>query len=325
MLKKLLPLICGAVLLFAASPAFAIDVVVEDQTLTLDQPPVIEQGRTLVPMRAIFEALGADVDYNAQNRVITSHRNGDTIVLQVGSQQATVNGKALTLDVAPTIYNSRTLVPVRFIAESLGSKVDWVDATKTVYVDSTVPSKPQAQTVDLFWLGSHSYGEAAQKYDIDIVDRDSLPAAMTAQPPFAYAQASDYPCFWARVKGTNVVIFYDDTAWAEAHDYENIINKSMDEWRKINATYTPQAEAQPVTISCDATEMAPDLTYPIQASAYLDKFGYLYGVDNFFVGRYYNASEDLGITFSVEPQYDESDGMYGHEMIQADTRVGLLF
>lgn len=82
-------------------------------------------GRVMVPLRAIFESLGAEVDWDANTRTITGTK-GDTIVtLVVNSPTATVNGKEIVLDVPPVIIDGRTLVPVRFVSESLGAEVEW--------------------------------------------------------------------------------------------------------------------------------------------------------------------------------------------------------
>ena len=97
--------------------------------------PVIESGRTLMPLRAVCETLGAVVDWNDKKKEITVS-NGDTIiVLGIGNKVAYVNGDAKTIDAAPEIRGGRTLVPVRFIAESLGLTVDWDDESRSVLID----------------------------------------------------------------------------------------------------------------------------------------------------------------------------------------------
>jgi len=94
--------------------------------------PMIKNGSTLVPLRAIFEAMGATVDYANGN--ITA-KKGDTIVkLTVGKTTATVNGKSVTLSVPSQIINGSTLVPLRFIGEAFGNKVDWDAKTLTVTI-----------------------------------------------------------------------------------------------------------------------------------------------------------------------------------------------
>jgi hypothetical protein len=104
--------------------------------LTFDTTPVIENGRALVPMRTIFEALGAEVNWDASSESITSIMGDMKIVLKVGSNKAMINDDSSTLDVSPKIENGRTLVPIRFISESFGTEVQW-DGTKRRVTIST--------------------------------------------------------------------------------------------------------------------------------------------------------------------------------------------
>jgi len=101
---------------------------------TFDQMPVIVEGRTLVPMRGIFEALGMEVNWDDLSKTAIGKKDGKEIKITIGSTTAYVNGEAKTLDVGAQIINSRTMVPVRFISESLGAKVDWDGDLKTVYI-----------------------------------------------------------------------------------------------------------------------------------------------------------------------------------------------
>ena len=109
-------------------------VVVNGNALSTDQPPVIVEGRTLVPLRAIFEALGASVDWNNDEKKVTSTKGSDTITLVIGEKRLHKNGKEIVLDVPAQIVNSRTMVPARAVSEALGSKVDWNGDTKTVTI-----------------------------------------------------------------------------------------------------------------------------------------------------------------------------------------------
>jgi Copper amine oxidase N-terminal domain/CopC domain len=118
----------------SASLAADISVVVNGQQIQFDQPPIERSGRVFVPLRGVFEHLGASVVYD--NGVVNATGNGRTIQLHIGSTEATVNGQTHTLDVAPFIVGSRTLVPIRFISESLGANVDWNDNTRTVVITS---------------------------------------------------------------------------------------------------------------------------------------------------------------------------------------------
>jgi len=119
-----------------AEAATPIRVSVDGRELAMDVPPTVRNGRTLVPMRAIFEALGARVSWDSQTKRITGTRGATVIVLQIGRTSATVNGRTISLDVPPLVINGRTLVPTRFIAENLGAQVIWDSNNRLVTVRS---------------------------------------------------------------------------------------------------------------------------------------------------------------------------------------------
>lgn len=96
------------------------------------QEAVIIEGRTLVPFRAVFETVGADVKWDAETCAVTATMHENSVYMQIGSQTMLLNGKEKLLDVPPQIVNGRTLVPVRAAAESLDIDVEWDAATRTV-------------------------------------------------------------------------------------------------------------------------------------------------------------------------------------------------
>ena len=102
-----------------------IKVIIDIKTVKFDVPPTIVNGRTLVPLRAIFEALGATVDWDDATQTVTSEKGETKISLTINSNIMTVNGEEKTLDVPATLIDSRTLVPVRAISESFGLQVGW--------------------------------------------------------------------------------------------------------------------------------------------------------------------------------------------------------
>jgi len=85
----------------------------------MDTQPVIRDDRTLVPLRAIFVALGSSVEWDAGTRTITGKRNNKTIILQIDNPTGRVNDSVVILDVPPAVIDGRTMVLTRFIAESL--------------------------------------------------------------------------------------------------------------------------------------------------------------------------------------------------------------
>lgn len=109
-------------------------ILLDGRYLTFDQLPVNRSGRILVPMRAIFEALGANVDWDKDNRKVTGTAKKSKIQLVIGDSTAYINDKPVPLDVPALIENGRTLVPVRFISESLDAEVDWDGNKKTVVI-----------------------------------------------------------------------------------------------------------------------------------------------------------------------------------------------
>jgi len=112
-----------------------ITVTLSGRNIEFDQPPVAKQGRTLVPVRAIFEALGATVDWDNATQTVTAKRGSVTVTLTLGSNIMTVDGAKIEIDVPAEALNGRTLVPVRAISEAFGCNVEWEQATRTVIIN----------------------------------------------------------------------------------------------------------------------------------------------------------------------------------------------
>ena len=118
--------------------------VLDGQRLTFDQPPIAVDGRTLVPVRAIFEALGAEVEWDPSDQSIFAYRasDGAAVLLYLGNTtmgckpSADAEAVAIQLDVPPMAVNNRTLVPVRAISESFGCTVSWDQANQRVVIST---------------------------------------------------------------------------------------------------------------------------------------------------------------------------------------------
>ena len=141
MKKKLASsLIASCLLAGLCFKAFAADgditVKVNGENLTFDTMPVIEEGRTLVPFRAIFEALGCAVNYSPRKdgNYVNAMKGEKYLSLKIGSDEMQVGGETVKLDAAPKLENGRTLVPLRAVSESLNLKVDWDNETKTISI-----------------------------------------------------------------------------------------------------------------------------------------------------------------------------------------------
>lgn len=137
--KKLIAMSASLVmsLTFTASVCAAdITVKLGGKPIEFDQPPVIEDGRTLVPVRKIFEALGADVSWDEETKTVTTNKGTKTVVLVIDSTEANAGDETIILDVPARIINGRTLVPVRFIADSFGVRVSWNNSERCVYLST---------------------------------------------------------------------------------------------------------------------------------------------------------------------------------------------
>ena len=104
----------------------------EDIPLIFDVNPVIENGRTLVPMRGIFQALGAAVAWDGALQKVTANTVERSVELQIGHNLARVNGQEVLLDVPAAIRADRTMIPLRFVGEALGCRVDWDGSKRTI-------------------------------------------------------------------------------------------------------------------------------------------------------------------------------------------------
>jgi len=90
-----------------------------------DVQPMMMNQRVMVPLRGVFEQMGAGIDWNEAMQQVTAKTDDRTVILTIGNRFATVNGKQVELDTPATKYRDRTLVPLRFIGEALGAKVAW--------------------------------------------------------------------------------------------------------------------------------------------------------------------------------------------------------
>ncbi len=140
-MKKLLSLFIASAMLMTSFVAVHgdendITVFLDGKEIEFDVKPQIMNERTMVPMRAIFETLGSEVDWDDSTKTVTAAKDGTEIIMNVGYSQMFVNLEPVTIDVPPVIVDSRTLVPLRAISESFKCNVDWDEDTYTVTITS---------------------------------------------------------------------------------------------------------------------------------------------------------------------------------------------
>ena len=137
----------------ASTPQDSIKVLLNGVELSFDVPPQLINDRTMLPMRAIFEAFGCTVEWEGDTQTVTVRRAApgakhiETIIIQIDNPVITVNNVEITLDVPAQLVNERTLVPVRAVAEGLGADVLWYDETQTVLICDRIPPYTNAENL----------------------------------------------------------------------------------------------------------------------------------------------------------------------------------
>lgn len=139
-------LLLGNSLCLLVQADYAVQVEVDGRNIWFDQEPIMENGRVLVPVRALAEALGAEVTWQGESQKVLSVKEDDRLTLQIGSYVMWKNWQAVQLDVAPKLVNDRTLVPVRAVSEGYDAQVDWDGAARKVIVRTGSASGDSGQT-----------------------------------------------------------------------------------------------------------------------------------------------------------------------------------
>lgn len=116
------------------SPNMSVDGVNQEVDPGRGTSPMTISGRTMVPIRAVVEAMGGAVGWDGASQKITLTARGNVVEMWMGKTDIKINGVSAKMDVAPASKNSRTFVPVRFAAENLNCKVDWINSTKEAVI-----------------------------------------------------------------------------------------------------------------------------------------------------------------------------------------------
>ena len=141
------------VLMFAtvgSAAAVDVQVYIDGEIQSFDQPALLEKATTMVPMRGIFEKLGASVNWDEGSRTIIATKAQTIISLTLNQKTAYVDGKEIELQVAAFSVNGRTLVPLRFISEALGAMFSWEGSNWSAYINTgaalTQPAATESQS-----------------------------------------------------------------------------------------------------------------------------------------------------------------------------------
>lgn len=134
-----------AVTLFLSPVSYAdtnqdISVLINGSKIEFDVPPTVLNGRTLVPMRKIFEELGATVRWDQNTKTVTAWRGERTFSLQIGGMEYVLDNQKYSLDVPATVINQRTLIPARLVAEAFDCEVTWDQSAHSVIIVGNIPN-----------------------------------------------------------------------------------------------------------------------------------------------------------------------------------------
>lgn len=108
-----------------------------------DTAPIIVDNRTMIPARALTEAMGGTADWDPSTQNVTLFAYGNTAIMTLNQNEYSINGYSDVMDVAPILLNSRTLIPLRFAGEALGCQVQWFEETREILVTFTLSTKQQ--------------------------------------------------------------------------------------------------------------------------------------------------------------------------------------
>ena len=249
MKKKLilfLAVLTAALLNTAVFASGDIKVNLNGNMLDFDVPPQIMNGRTMVPMRKIFESLGATVEWNGGTQTVTAKKIGMKVIMTVGSNVMQVNDREVSLDTAACVTDGRTLVPVRAIAEAFGTDVNWDGNSSTVTISRKNVDYQSAlnRLRNGLWAMGQRNGSKffTQRFDINmgysmITDMEDTPMISIYQESETYKIYYDLLFFGdfvsygvtakqgdLTVLNTIYVIYPNESEWKAIHSDREIIN-----------------------------------------------------------------------------------------------------
>lgn len=192
-----------------------VSVLLDGLPVYFDVQPVIRDGRTLVPFRAVGEALNVAVSWDGTTRTVSATGGGVSISLQIGNVTAYRNSTPITLDVPPQILNGRTLIPLRFFSEAFDCKVLWESTTRTV----KIASPPQKMTV----IGFYALGDAQTSSWTDLFGR-AYPETATGNTDLV----SDVALGWHSLDRDGNLLTQSTTGWRRPAGWEDVLGAAAD-------------------------------------------------------------------------------------------------
>ncbi len=177
-MKMFISLIAAAILLVSGVSSYAeeytpVNLLINGQSVSTDQPAVIYNSRTVVPIRVIAETFECDVDWIDETKTVVISQGGASLYLNVGSNVVTAEmdgeSASMEIDATPVIINNRTMVPIAFISELFGYNADWDANTKTVNISENTDTFSEFEYADSYFEATDRY-LACQKAIADKID-----------------------------------------------------------------------------------------------------------------------------------------------------------
>lgn len=185
-----------------------ISVTLNNNNVTFDVPPVIDNGHILVPMRNICEGLGAEILWDGDTKSITAIKGKKLIRLTINNKTAYQNNIPIELDVPAKIVNGRTMVPIRFISEAFGATVEWDNDKKTVSIDDHTELKQKAveQVENYFSLLNKAFrGEVDSIEWEGIISKDVLNNGDESKAIYLPVINNDIPLLGAQITDVEII------------------------------------------------------------------------------------------------------------------------
>ena len=220
-----------------------ITLVINDKTVDSDVNPMIINGRTMVPVRILFDTFGADVLWNENLRQVIISTAASVIVFTIGSKTAYIDGVGRTVDVPPTIVEGRTLVPIRFISDVLRYDVVWNGSTRTVYVTgkkhasipdddpASLPSDESKEEIALATLSRITAVEKTDAVDITVSLSEKIePKVMKLSEPDRLVfdfYSVEQTCNNSNLQFENTSV--TEIRWASHPDYTRIVVQTTEQ------------------------------------------------------------------------------------------------
>ncbi|WP_333870569.1 stalk domain-containing protein [Desulforamulus putei] len=218
-MKRLIWLTAVFLMLFtSALPAMAqsggeITVSIDGLPVAFDVNPVIDNNRTLVPFRALAEALNVQVTWDQKTRTIVGADGKNTITLQIGSKTALRNGMAIPLDMPPRVLNGKTLIPLRFFSEAFACQVAWSPAENKI----KILSPPREMTV----IGFYALGDRQTSSWTNLFGKP-FPDAGVGNTDVVNTVALG----WYSLDRQGNLLTKSSTGWQRPDDYEKVLDKA---------------------------------------------------------------------------------------------------